>query len=51
VLFHGRQDTELVLHSLHSLDNGTGQRTQVVFGCLRLIAADEGIAGGYVAFN
>ena len=29
----------LSLHSLHSLDNGTGQRTQVVFGCLRLICS------------
>ena len=29
----------LSLHSFHSLDNGTGQRTQVVFGCLRLICS------------
>ena len=29
----------LSLHSLHSLDNGTGQRTQVVFGCLRRICS------------
>lgn len=29
----------LSLHSFHSLDNGTGQRTQVVFGCLRRICS------------
>ena len=29
----------LSLYSLHSLDNGTGQRTQVVFGCLRRLCS------------
>lgn len=29
----------LSLYSLHSLDNRTGQRTQVVFGCLRRLCS------------
>jgi len=34
-----KRSRNLSPHSFHSLDNGTGQRTQVVFGCLRLICS------------